>query len=52
MNLKYSNWGYAYANGIVVLAEGLDMFRLRAIATGGKVNPTGNLSFTKTTLVG
>jgi hypothetical protein len=25
--------GYAYANGIVVLAEGLHLFRLGAIAT-------------------
>jgi hypothetical protein len=26
----------AYVNGFVVLAEGLDVFRLRAIATGGR----------------
>jgi hypothetical protein len=35
-NLKYSNWGYACADGFIVLAEGLDMFRLGATATGGK----------------
>jgi hypothetical protein len=35
--LKYSNWGYAYINGIVVLAEGLNVFRLGAIATGGNM---------------
>jgi hypothetical protein len=29
-NLKYSNWGCAYGNGFVVLAEGLHMFRLGA----------------------
>jgi hypothetical protein len=51
-NLKYSNWGYAYGNGFVVLAEGLDMFRLGAIATGGNMNTSGNLSFTKRSLVG
>jgi hypothetical protein len=32
-----SSWGYAYANGFVVLAEGLDMFRLGDIATGGNM---------------
>jgi hypothetical protein len=35
-----------------VLAEGLYMFRLRAVATGWKMVPSGNLSFTKTTVVG
>jgi len=35
-SLMNSNWRYTYANGFVVLAEGLDMFRLGAIATGGK----------------
>jgi hypothetical protein len=39
-------------NGYVVLAEGLDVFTAGAIASGGKMNPSGNLSFTKTTLVG
>jgi hypothetical protein len=36
------------------LAEALDIFRLRAIATGagGRMSPSGNLSFTKITLVG
>jgi hypothetical protein len=34
------------------VAEGLDMFRLGAIATGGRMIPSGNLSFTKTTMVG
>jgi hypothetical protein len=28
------NRGCAYAHGFVVLAEGLDMIRLRAVATG------------------
>jgi hypothetical protein len=28
------------------------MFRLEAIDTGGKMNPSGNLSFAKITLVG
>jgi hypothetical protein len=27
-NLIYENWGYAYANGIVLLAEGLEMLRI------------------------
>jgi hypothetical protein len=40
--LKYSNWGYAYANRFVVSAKGLDMFRLGTIATGGNLNPSGN----------
>jgi hypothetical protein len=44
--------GIAYANGFVVLAEGLDMFRLGAVATGGNMNLSGNLSFTKINLVG
>jgi hypothetical protein len=30
------NWGCAYTDGIVVLAEGLDIFRVGAIATGGR----------------
>jgi Tfp pilus assembly protein PilX len=29
---------YAYANEIVVLAEGLNMFRLGAFATGGRMH--------------
>jgi hypothetical protein len=37
---------------VVVLAEGLDVFRPGASATGGNMNPTDNLSFTKRTLVG
>jgi hypothetical protein len=45
------NLGCAYANRIVVLAEGLDMFRLGAIATVGRMIPSGNFSFTKRTLV-
>jgi hypothetical protein len=35
---KYSNYGYGYANELNVLAEGLDMSRLGAINTGGKMN--------------
>jgi hypothetical protein len=50
-NVKHSSWGYAYANGFVVWAEGLDMFRLGAVAVGGNMNPSGNLTFTKTTWV-
>jgi hypothetical protein len=46
-----SNWGYAYGKGFVVLAEGLDVFRLRAIDTGWERNQPGNLSFTKGILV-
>jgi len=34
-SLRYSNWGYAYANGFVVLAEGLDMFRLGLLSLAG-----------------
>jgi hypothetical protein len=45
------NWGNAYVNGCVVLAEGLDMYRPLAIATEEKMNPLGKLSFTKITLV-
>jgi hypothetical protein len=47
----YSNWGYAYAN-CFVLVEVLNIFRLAAIVTGGKMNPSGNLSFTKRIYVG
>jgi hypothetical protein len=46
------NLGYAYTNGILVLSEGLDMFRPEAVATGGWMMPSGNLSFTKGTLFG
>jgi hypothetical protein len=48
------NWkrGCAYANGVFVMAEGLDMFKLGASATGGTMIPSGNLSFMKRTLVG
>jgi hypothetical protein len=49
--LKDSNWAYDYANWFIVLAEYLDMFRLGAIAADGKMNPSGNLSFTNRTLV-
>jgi hypothetical protein len=48
----YNNGGYAYTNRFVVLAEGLDMFRLGAIAAGGNPNPSCNLSCMKRTLVG
>jgi hypothetical protein len=34
------------------LTEGLDVFRLGAIATGGRMIPSGNLSFGKRTLIG
>jgi hypothetical protein len=49
--LTNHNLGYAYTNGIVVLAEGLDMFRLGPIAFGGRMIPSGNLFFTKRTLL-
>jgi hypothetical protein len=41
------NWGCAYANRIVVLAQGLDMFRLGAIAHDGRMIPSGNLPFSE-----
>jgi hypothetical protein len=41
------NWGCAYANGIVVLAEGLDMFRPGDITTAGRMIPLDNLFFAK-----
>jgi hypothetical protein len=34
-NRRYNKWGYAYANGFVVLAEGLDMFRLVLLTLAG-----------------
>jgi hypothetical protein len=49
---KYSKWGYAYVNGLVVLAESLNSFRVEAIAIGGNVKPSDNLFFMKITLVG
>jgi hypothetical protein len=36
------NWGCAYANGLVVLVEGIDVFRLGTVAFGEKMNPSGN----------
>jgi hypothetical protein len=42
-SLMKSNWRFAYANGFVVLAEGLYMFRLGAV-TGGNINPSRNSS--------
>jgi hypothetical protein len=38
-------------SGSVVLAEGLDMFRPRAVATGRRRLPSDTLSFVKRTLV-
>jgi hypothetical protein len=35
-NRRYNKWRYAYANGFVVLAEGLDMFRLGLLTLAGK----------------
>jgi hypothetical protein len=46
------NWGCAHAIRIVVLAEGLDTFRLMATNTGGSMISSDNLSFVKRTLVG
>jgi hypothetical protein len=34
-NRRYKKWGYAYANGFVVLAEDLDMFRLLLLTLAG-----------------
>jgi hypothetical protein len=34
-NRRYNKWGYAYTNGFVVLAEGLDMFRLGLLTLAG-----------------
>jgi hypothetical protein len=34
-NLKYSIRGYAFANGFIILAEELNIFRLGRICTGG-----------------
>jgi hypothetical protein len=41
------DWGYACADGIVVLAEGLGMFRLGPIATGRRMITSSILSFAK-----
>jgi hypothetical protein len=43
------NWGCAYAKGIVVLAEDVDVFRLGVIDTSGRMISSGNLSFEKRT---
>jgi hypothetical protein len=34
-NRRYNKWGYAYFNGFVVLAEGLEMFRLGLLTLAG-----------------
>jgi hypothetical protein len=34
-NRTHNKWGYAYANGFVVLADGLDMFRLGLLTLAG-----------------
>jgi hypothetical protein len=39
-------------DGFIVLAEGLDVFRLRAVDTDRFRLPSGNLFFAKRTLVG
>jgi hypothetical protein len=46
-----SNWIYVYANGIFVLAEGLDMFGLGPIVSGGRKTPSEILSFEERNLV-
>jgi hypothetical protein len=38
------NWECSYANGIIVVAEGIDIPRLGAIATGGRIISSGNFS--------
>jgi hypothetical protein len=49
--LKTENFGRTYANGIVVLAEGLDMFKPGVIVIGWRIIPSGNLFFTKRNFV-
>jgi hypothetical protein len=49
-SLENNNWRYAYVNRFDILAKGI--FRLEAIFSSGKMNLSGNLSFTKRTLVG
>jgi hypothetical protein len=51
-SLIHYNWVCAYSDGIFVLAEGLDMTRPRALATGKRMISSGNLSYAKRTLVG
>jgi hypothetical protein len=43
------NWGCGYANGIVFLAKVLDLFRLGSVVAGGRMIPSGSLSFVKRT---
>jgi hypothetical protein len=47
-----NNLSYVYAKELLTWLDGLDMLRLEAIATGGKLKLSGNLSFAKTTLFG
>lgn len=47
VSIKNSNWERAYANRFIVLTEDLNMFRLGTNASGRKINPSGNFSFTK-----
>jgi hypothetical protein len=47
-----TNWGRAYANGLVVVAEVLNVSIQRDVAAGGRRLPSGNLYFAKRTLVG
>jgi hypothetical protein len=37
------NCGYSYANGTVVLAEGLDIFRVWALTIAARMIPSSNL---------
>jgi hypothetical protein len=46
-NSALCKWGCAHANGFVVLAEGLDVFKLVAIAAGGRGLLSGDLSIAK-----
>jgi hypothetical protein len=46
-NTYYRDFPY----GVFVVFEGLYMFELGTIATGGRMIPLGNLSFSKGTLV-
>jgi hypothetical protein len=45
------SWECAKAK-VVVLADGLGVFRPEAVTGGGKMIPSGNMSFHKRTLIG
>jgi hypothetical protein len=39
------NWDCAYSSRIVILAEGIDTFKLGPITTAGRIIPSNNLFF-------